>query len=127
MTTSIRLATTAALAAAVLSPAWAGGMPAAEGPAPRALANARALEQADEAFIRARALCLKHPADVRAACLADARQAHAQAIVGAAGERLPAVQTQSSSVDRTGAAPVAVDERTPGVPARPAGVPETRR
>lgn len=88
-------------------------------PSPRAIANAQALEKADAAFVRARQACLAHPPGIQARCLEEARQAHEQAMLGAAGTQVPAVQTQSAAVRATGAAPVAVDERTPGTLAIP--------
>ena len=106
--------TAAAFAAISLTP-WTVS---AQAPGPNAQGNAQAVEQADARLRQARERCEQGPSSDRSACLEQARQAHAQAISGAAGGPLPAVQTQSSDVKETGgSAPVAVDERTPGKPA----------
>ncbi|MEJ7928989.1 hypothetical protein WG922_03290 [Ramlibacter sp. AN1015] len=92
----------------------AGSSPSA--PSASALGNAQALGQADARFREAREACLRHPEPARASCLEEARQGYNQATAGAAGNALPAVQTQSGAVSATGQAPVAVDQRVPAVP-----------
>lgn len=108
--TPIRTPWAAALALSVLAAASAQAAgdltkSAESGPTLRAQRNAEAVQRADAAFREAREACLRHPQSAQAACLEDARQAHAQALAGAAGAALPAVQTESAVVTDTGVAP----------------------